>query len=528
MDKIKPTSKIKENFKIKLSRTYKTTHKTMRKITHKITYKTTYRILLAAVLLSFIPLLFISKYNHMSADDYSYGLKTHKAWQESQSIVETVKAAGEQVADSYESWQGTFVSIFLMALQPGVFGEQYYGLGAVFLILLYAVSFYIFGHVMLTKLLHAEKYQAGIVTLIMLLLCTQWLQSPVQAFYFYNAGVHYIFMFSMLLLALCLQILLAAGTKKKIWCTTGGAALGFLSGGGNYITAFLYLLLFLSILFVSLLLQYKDREKRRNTGWQIFSLIPFLCSFLFSVIAPGNFNRGDKFEDVSPVKAIGLSFRYSMEGCNIWMTLSIVCIFLLLLPLVAGMVKNTSFSFPLPGLAVVYAYCLFAAMYAPTCYALGFPGAGRCRNIYRIVYYIMLLFDLIYVSGYIRHKIVKGGLLEAAKKAEAFFKNRIWLPFTLITAGFLFFMVLSDDWNSYTTLSAVKSVWEKEAQLYHVQSLERETILKTTAEKKVEIMATTANPRLLFFDDITTDPKDWRNRYMAKWYGKKKVTLIER
>lgn len=412
--------------------------KNITKIKCPLTYKITYRILLAAVLLSFIPLLFISKYNHMSADDYSYGLKTHKAWQESHSIVETIKAAGEQVADSYESWQGTFTSIFFMALQPGVFGEQYYWLGAVFLILLFAVCFYLFGHIMLTKLLHADKYQAGIVTLIMLLLCTQWLQAPVQAFYFYNAGVHYIFMFSMLLQALCLQVLLATDTKKKVGCTIGGAALGFIIGGGNYVTAFLYLLLFLTILSVSLLLQYKDRGKKRNTGWQIVSFIPFLCSFLISVIAPGNFNRGDKFEDVSPIKAIGLSFRYSMEGCNIWMTLSIVCIFLLLLPLVAGMVKKTSFSFPLPGLVVIYAYCLFAAMYAPTCYALGFPGAGRCRNIYRIVYYIMLLLDLIYVSGYIRHKVVRGGLLEAAKKAEVFLRIIYGCPLPLLLPAFCF------------------------------------------------------------------------------------------
>lgn len=502
--------------------------KSNQKIKWKLTYKIAYRMLLAGVLLSFIPLLFISKYNHMSADDYSYGLKTHKAWEETHSIGETIKAAGEQVADSYESWQGTFTSIFLMALQPGVFGEQYYWIGAVFLILLYGVSFYIFGHVMLTKLLHAEKYQAGIVTLIMLLLCTQWLQAPVQAFYFYNAGVHYIFMFAMLLFALCLQVLLAAGTKKRAWCAAGGAVLGFLIGGGNYVTAFLYLLLFITILSVSVLLQYKDREKSRNIGWQILPVLLFLCSFFISVIAPGNFHRGDKFEDVSPMKAIGLSFQYSMEGCNIWMTLSIVCIFLLLLPLVAGMVKKTSFSFPLPGLAVIYAYCLFAAMYAPTCYALGFPGAGRCRNIYRIVYYMMLLFDLIYVTGYIKYKIVSGGLLEAARKAAEFFKNHIWLPFTLITAGFLLLTVLCDDWNSYTTLSAVKSVYQKEAQLYHVQSLEREALLKTTEEKNVEVMTTTAHPKLLFFDDITPDHKDWRNQYMAKWYGKKKVILVER
>lgn len=90
------------------------------------------------------------------------------------------------------------------------------------------------------------------------------------------------------------------------------------------------------------------------------------------------------------------------------------------------------------------------------------------------------------------------------------------------------FIVLTDDWNSYASLSAVKSVWAKEAQLYHVQSLEREEMLKTTEEKKVEVQSTTAHPHLLFFDDITTDTSDWRNKYMAKWYGKKKVVLVER
>ena len=53
-------------------------------------------------------------------------------------------------------------------------------------------------------------------------------------------------------------------------------------------------------------------------------------------------------------------------------------------------------------------------------------------------------------------------------------------------------------------------------------------VLKTTEEKKVEVQSTTAHPHLLFFDDITTDTSDWRNKYMAKWYGKKKVVLVER
>lgn len=524
----------------------------------KLTYKTSYYFVLAVVLISFVPLLFISKYNHMSADDYSYGLNTHKVWQETGNIIKTVKTAGITVTEYYDSWQGTFTSIFLMALQPGVFGEQYYPIGAVALICLYAVSFYIFGHVMLTRLFHADKYQAGIVTLIMLCLCTQWMQAPVQAFYFYNAGVHYIFMFAMMLLALSLQIILVTSTKKQVFSTVAGAVLAFIVGGGNYITAFLYLLLTISILFVSILsipcirkkilgketkgeyniyrkqqlteLKCKPDKNRKKTNisLQLVSIFAFLCSFFISVMAPGNSVRGDKFEDITPIGAIRLAFKHSIEGCNIWMTLSIVCVFIFLIPLVVDIVQKTDFSFPMPGLVVVYAYCLFAAMYAPTCYALGFPGAGRCRNIYRMVYYIMLLFDMIYVLGYANHKLKSAGLGRTLTKVGEYFVKRIWKPFGIITVGFFLFIVLNDDWNSYASLSAVKSVWEKEAQLYHVQSLEREELLRRATENIVEVPGTSTQPKLLFFDDITTDSSDWRNKYMAKWYGKKKVILVGR
>ena len=500
----------------------------MQKSKLKFTYKTAYNLILILVLLSFLPLLFISKYNHMSADDYSYGSETHQVWQHTGSLSETVKTAGTTVAKYYDSWQGTFTSIFLMALQPGIFGEKYYPIGAVFLICLYGVSFYVFGHVMFTRLLNVDKYQAGIVTLFMLLLCTQWMQAPVQAFYFYNAGVHYIFMFSMMLLALSLQILLATGTKKRIFSTLAATILAIVVGGGNYVTAFFYLLLIITILFVSVICQHFQKEKKRNIGFQILPLLAFVCSFLISVMAPGNSVRGDEFQEITPIGAIGLAFKYSIEGCNVWMTLSIVCFFMFLLPLVVAMVQKTDFSFPLPGLVVLYAYCLFAAMYAPTCYALGFPGAGRCRNIYRMVYYLMLLFDMIYVCGYANHKLRISGLREAFERAGESFVKHIWMPFGMITGAFLMFIVLTDDWNSYASLSAVKSVWAKEAQLYHVQSLEREEMLKTTEEKKVEVQSTTAHPHLLFFDDITTDTSDWRNKYMAKWYGKKKVVLVER
>lgn len=508
-------------------------------------YRTAYYITLFIVILSFVPLLFVSKYNHMSADDYSYGLNTHKVWQETGSVTATVKAAADTVSSYYKSWQGTFTSIFFMALQPGIFGEQYYPIGAVMLICLFAVSFYFSVHSMLTRLLHADKYQAGILTLVMLFVCTQWMQAPVQAFYFYNAGVHYILMFSVMLLGIALQLVLATGARRWMASTVAATLAAFLVGGGNYVTAFFYMLVTGTILFFSMIsfvrnqkasgnvgvtetMRQGSRKKKKQVCLQCIPFLAFLISFAISALAPGNTVRGDKFEEVTPLHTIGLSFQSSIQWCNVWTTLSIVCVFIFLLPLVFRLVQDADFSFPLPGLAVVYAYCLFAAMYAPTCYIFGSSGPGRCKNIYRMVYYLMLLFDMIYVAGYINYRLRFSGSADVIKKVEDYFTKHIWKPFATTIAAFLFLIVLTDDWSSYASLSAIQSVMTKEAQLYHVQSLEREQLLKTTKAECVEVPDTSTKPNLLFFDDITTDSSDWRNLYMAKWYEKKEVILVGR
>ena len=150
-------------------------------------------------------------------------------------------------------------------------------------------------------------------------------------------------MFSMVLLALSLQVLVVTGTKRRIIYTVIASLLAFIIGGGNYVTAFFYLLLYVTILAVIFFLEWVKKRKKSAVLLQIIPLITLVCSFLISVMAPGNTVRGDKFEDITPVGAIGLAFKYSIEGCNVWMTLSIVCVFLFMLPLVVAMVQKTGY-----------------------------------------------------------------------------------------------------------------------------------------------------------------------------------------
>lgn len=76
--------------------------------------------------LSLIPIFAASVYAFPQADDWSYSWRTHLAWVDTHSLVEVVKGAFAAVAESYMDWQGTFSSIFLMSLQPGIWGERFY------------------------------------------------------------------------------------------------------------------------------------------------------------------------------------------------------------------------------------------------------------------------------------------------------------------------------------------------------------------------------------------------------------------
>lgn len=76
-------------------------------------------------------------------------------------------------------------------------------------------------------------------------------------------------------------------------------------------------------------------------------------------------------------------------------------------------------------------------------------------------------------------------------------------------------------------LSAAYSLVTGEAQAYHTQMLERAEICRSEPGQDVVLSARTAEPWTLAYEDITTDPADWKNVAMAEYYGNASVRLGE-
>ena len=84
---------------------------------------------LIALLVSLIPPLALSFYNHASYDDLGYSIRTQDRWRDTGSFWRTVEAAAENTASIRYTWLGTFFSCFLAsALAASFFSAVFFSM----------------------------------------------------------------------------------------------------------------------------------------------------------------------------------------------------------------------------------------------------------------------------------------------------------------------------------------------------------------------------------------------------------------
>lgn len=459
--------------------------------------------------LSLIPLLIIAYYNVMCADDYSYGKMAHQAYMECHSILACLKAAMKRVQLSYFEWQGTYSAIFLMALQPGIISEQLYFLTTYFVLFLYIGGTIYFSRVLFRKGLDMDIHLVIIILAIFFICTIQWIPAPSQAFYWYNGSIYYMGFHGIMMFYFGLLLKNILNDKCSILVMVSSLVIGFILGGGNYVTALLTMELSLMLIFIC----WKSKKNRI-----VRLIIPVIVNgvgFFISVIAPGNQIRQQYFLDtkLDVWKSILYSFINGISCINSWMNIWIVLGLALLVPFVWRVVTRVSCEWRYPGLVIIFSFCIFASSFTPTLYALGSAGAGRVQNI-RYVYFIIMLFvDLFYIEGWIS-KQLEMQLLMTEKV------SRYYILLILFCLGSSF--IFMPDKGNLISYSAMRSLFVGEAKMYKQEADDRIAVLNENGNI-AELKGFTVRPYVLYFDDITEDVNDWRNQAVANWYGKEKV-----
>lgn len=476
---------------------------------NRITYKALFLVLLAAFVLSLVPMLLAARYNVPCADDYSYGISAHSAYLETGSVLAAVKAAVQHTVDIYRIWQGSFSAVFLMALQPAVFGEELYFIGTIIILAALVAGGFCFCIELFSGVFGLEKSVGGIIAVVVLTACIQLVLSPAQGFFWYNGSVYYGFFYGLALLAIALGI--RAVRKGSVWALVFSCLLAFAVGGGNYVTALSSSIIACSSVLLLALMKNKAWKK------MLLPTVLLLAGFLISVAAPGNAVRQVSTQHTpDALWAIRRSFEHGAQYSVQWLSLPLAGAMLFLGVVFWDNVSRTRFVFRYPGLVTAYSYCLFSAMFCPTNYAFGGLGADRTTNIIFYAYILLLAINIFYWIGWAKPRIMK------AREQTGKFPLRALLAAAaccLICCG-----VYARS-HGFTSLMALGTVRSGEAQTYYACAQERLEKFKNGVAEDLMLEPYPVLPYVMFFDDFSTDPEDWKNTAVCAYYGENSVAL---
>ena len=478
--------------------------------------------------LSLLPIIILGRYNVMCIDDYNYGCRIHDVWMATGSFTESVQAAWQQCMEIYQTWQGTYASVFLFGLCPMNFHYESAWIVPILMVCMFSISTFVLGRQVFIRWLGINKADAYFVLFILLFMYYQLIEAPFEGIYWYNGASHYVLMQSVCFFSLTF---ISAGfwceskPKEFIYCIIA-MILAIITGGGNLITCLQAEIVMAFLVLYALIM---NRKKIMTV------LLPFVTGsigFFFNVSAPGNWGRKEAMineSGYSAVVSVLLSFYHAVCSMVRWTPAVLVIMWLALLPVLWKIVKKSDKSFKYPLWVTVGAYCVLSAMFTPTLYVYAATGFSRIDNIIQMVYYLCLIMVTAYWLGYLSHRNSDGNN-NADNNSNETFDILIEKSGLRITAAcFLLVCVIfvfTGDKNTYTSISALRSLLNGDARTFYAEAMERYGLYTDDSVADVEIKPYSARPELFNFEDLSEDEDNWLNLAVTQYYHKDSVKII--
>lgn len=475
---------------------------------------------LAWFLILSTPVFILSFYNVPSADDYTFAQQMHLWIQEhGYEIPGILRCAMETSVDYYFRWQGRYSESFFAAFMPETFGC--YWISTILIYLIFAGGMIAFFRNLVRALAGKECIWIGnMAGLVVGMMIVQNVPFPVEAFFWFDGSMAYMFHHAVYLW-MCvgaLRYFLAENKKGSVWNMLLLCLLTVVAAGGNNVTSFTSILTYVIFAAIALLI-------RRKRGI-LFPAVLSFAGFLVSYLSPGTLIRGGG--EYSPVlstirKCFVWTIRQYVLG---WTTPAVLLTLVFLTPFILQILQKVrerfAFRFPWPVLAAAGALCFLSAMSCPSFYVLGEPGPGRLRNVIYVNDMILAVLIYGYLLGWLWAKFPGNRMWV---KLRDFYKNtRVWQGIGV--AAVVYVVLCAGNFRTYgVSAEAARELLTGEAAVYHREAMERKAVYLDPDIMHAEVEPYSVKPYLLFFDDITDDPGNWKNVGVGVYYGKESVRL---
>ena len=479
--------------------------------------------MLCALAAALVPLYRLTLYAIPRYDDFSYGLNLWKAQRYGYGLRTIIEAGYQTALGFHYSWQGTYSSIFMMAQMPGALGFQYYFIGPALLITSLVVSVFFLSMVLTGHYLKGEPADRISFSVIVTLTLTECIYTAQQGFYWYNSGVHYVFMHSIMFVMTALLVICADAKKLPVRILLGLVitALSFVCAGANFVTCIQGILILSGFIVIVLITSPK------KILYYLPAFFVYIVGLRLNLTAPGNAHRQASYQGFGAVRSVLESLKagvFNMWKFSGWF---VVILLLTAAPVIWMMVKKSEHRFRLPGLFTVLSYCFYCTGYTSSFYSMGNAGLSRTWIAVCFTFQLLLFANEVYWLGYIAHNEKLMGLLRRLYKGGVrHFALYYALMAVLMLTAFHFTL---DKIGAVSSFGAYYYVHTGEAYAFHEEFLERVRMIEESDhESVVTVPEYGYKPWFLINRDITDDQSQEENRIMADYFGVPGIRAVSR
>lgn len=483
----------------------------------------------AALLVTLLPLYAISFYNHACYDDFGFSIRTHRAWEDTGSLVSTLRAALENTVAIRQTWEGTYATSFLSALQPALGGEGLYWLTTAVLLTFFLLSLGFFLRQTIVRLLGADRQTFLLAFCSLSFVMIQFVPDLSEAFFWFNGGVAYTLMWSVMVLRLGVWVCFArARGARRALSALALVLLTAVMGGAKYSTVLF------AVLADALIVAYGFWKRRADRWARLAVFMLLLAGFVFSMAAPGNGVRARTLlGGMSAPRAVLQAFYFGIALMGHWFSLPLLVVWALVAWQFSEALRGCPQRFHHPVWITVLCVCLFCAQLAPTLYTGNYLGDGRAVNTYFYTFVLMSCALTMYWTGWwIRRTEGQSSPFPAigTAKSDGLRVAAFAAALLLLVTGCLSFRPEGSQTYGLSNTaagSALRSLLKGEAAAYDAAMDERDAALNDPDAQEVTLRPVENVPRAFMGDALTGDNLEYVLSLYQTYYDKQRVSIAE-
>ncbi len=240
----------------------------------------------ALFVLTLIPIILIAPFGHATGDDLGYGAHVMQALRDGTGIAGAVSNIAGEIVSKWYTWQGTWASIFLFCIEPGVFGEKFYTIVPLLAVAMFCIGTGYFLYHFLTRVMRISRSAFVTIFSLLSILAIQYMPYMRGGIFWYTSVAHYLIPYcAAMVSAVFADRFLQSGQNKYL---AGMCLLMAYLGGASYPA----IVLSLELTLLLILYAAADGRMSRRCLLILLPLALMLAGFAVSAAAPGNKVRG--------------------------------------------------------------------------------------------------------------------------------------------------------------------------------------------------------------------------------------------